>query len=38
MTDIVRVVEAYENGEAPQIDRKIGGKLRVGSISKTPHT
>jgi hypothetical protein len=38
MTDIVRVIEAYERGEVPQIDRKFGGKLSVGPISKTAHT
>jgi hypothetical protein len=38
VTDIVRVIEAYESGEVPQIERKFGGKLSVGPISKTAHT
>jgi hypothetical protein len=38
MTDIVRVVQAYENGEALETEKKFGGKLSVGPISKTAHT
>lgn len=38
MTDIARVIEAYENGQPPQIDRKFGGKLSVGPVSKTALT
>jgi hypothetical protein len=38
MTDIVRMIEAFENGEVPQIERKFDGKLTVGPISKGAHT
>lgn len=38
MTDIVRMVECYENGEAIQTERKFGGKRSVGPISKIAHT
>jgi hypothetical protein len=38
MTDIVLVIQAYESGEVPQIERKFGGKLTVSPISKTAHT
>ena len=37
VTDIVRVIEGYENGQPSQIDRKFGGKISVGPISKTAH-
>jgi hypothetical protein len=40
MTDIVRMIEAYEGGEPmrTETERKFGGKLSVGPISKTAHT
>jgi hypothetical protein len=38
MTDIVRMVEAYESGEILETDRKFDSKLGVGPISKTAHT
>lgn len=38
MTDIVRMVEAFERGEVMEAERKFGGKLSVGPISKTAHT
>jgi len=34
MTDIVRVIEACERGEAPQIERKFGGKHSVARFQK----
>jgi hypothetical protein len=38
MTDIVRMVEAYESGEVMETEKKFGGKLSVRPISKTAHT
>jgi hypothetical protein len=38
MTDVVRVVEAYESGEVLETERKFDGKLSVGPQSKTAHT
>jgi hypothetical protein len=34
MTDIVRMVEAYESGAAMETERKFGGKLSVGPIQR----
>jgi IS1 family transposase len=34
MTDIVRMVEAYESGAAMETERKYGGKLSVGPIQR----
>ena len=38
MTDIVRIIEAYERNEVPQIERKFDGELSVEPISKAAHT
>lgn len=38
MTDIVRMVEAFEHGDVMETERKFGGKLSIGPISKTAHT
>jgi IS1 family transposase len=35
LADIVRIVDAYERGEEVNTDRKFGGKLSVGPITKS---
>jgi hypothetical protein len=38
VTDIVRMIDAYKNGEVLETEKKFGGKLVVGPTSKTAHT